>query len=129
MLGIPANLLLQAEKLTLKLDDDQVLRLRKGRVAVGKFTGTGLQKFKGMMVKIFWPPTTWKQEYLQAREAEFANISDQEEAAFAHAFAKDISSRTTRGYRTSSSLMVEDVRILLEHSRSDREEFDETVRT
>ena len=127
MLGIPANLIQQAEKLTQKYNDDQVLRLHNGRIVAGQFKGTGPQKFKGMLVRLFWPPTSWKRKYLDTRQAEFEHISKQEEQAFARALAGAISKRTTRPYKAVSSLMVVDVKALLEDSQADREEFDQTV--
>ena len=127
MLGIPANLIQQAEKFTQKYNDDQVLRLRNGRIVAGQFKGTGPQKFKGMLVKLFWPPTSWKRKYLDTRQAEFEHISKQEEQAFARALAGAISKRTTRPYKAVSSLMVVDVKVLLEDSQAEREEFDQTV--
>ena len=127
MLGIPANLIQQAEQFTQKYKDDQVLRLRNGKIVVGEYKGTGPQKFKGMLVKLFWPPTSWKKKFLEARQAEFKQISKQEEQAFARALTGAISKRTTTPYKSISSLMVVDVKELLESSRAEREEFDQTV--
>lgn len=127
MLGIPANLIQQAEKFTQKCNDNQVLRLRNGRIVAGQFKGTGPQKFKGMLVKLFWPPTSWKRKYLDTSQAKFEHISKQEEQAFARALAGAISKRTTRPYKAVSSLLVVDVKALLENSQTEREEFDQTV--
>ena len=127
MLGIPANLIQQAEQFTQKYNDDQILRLRNGKIVVGEYKGTGPQKFKGMLVKLFWPPTNWKKKFLDARQAEFEQISKQEEQAFARALTGAISKRTTQSYKATSSLMVVDVKALLENSQTEREEFDQTV--
>ncbi|MET4692344.1 hypothetical protein [Endozoicomonas lisbonensis] len=127
MLGIPANLIQQAERFTQKYNDDQVLRLRNGKIVAGEFKGTGSQKFKGMLVKLFWPPTSWKRKFLDARQAKFEEISKQEEQAFARALAGAISKRTTRPYKAVSSLMVVDVKALLKDSQTEREAFDQTI--
>ncbi|AMO54347.1 hypothetical protein GZ77_22500 [Endozoicomonas montiporae] len=126
MLGIPANLIQQAENLTQRHNDDQVLRLRNGKIVVGEFKGTGLQKFKGMLVKLFWPPTSWKKEFLEARQASFEDVSKQEEQAFARALAGAISKRTTKPYTANSSKVV-DIRQLLNESQTDRLRFDRIV--
>ena len=127
MLRIPANIINQAETLTKLLEDDDVLRLRNGRLATGEFKGTKFQRFKGKLVKIFWPPTRWKKNYLKLKQATYDEISQAEKLAFAQALAKSISKRTPKPYDASSS-QVKDVKQLLEHTQEERKQFDATVK-
>ena len=129
MLGIPANLIQQAEKFTQKYDDDeQVLRLHNGKIVAGEFKGTRLQRFFGRLVRLFRLPGNRKEEYLKARQASFEDISKQEQQALASALGKTISKRTPQPYETTSS-KIKDIRALLKNSQADRNKFDRIVAT
>ena len=127
MLRIPANIISQAETLTTLLKDDEVLRLRNGKLATGEFKGTKFQRFKGMLVKIFWPPTNWKKNYLKLKQATYEEVSRAEKEAFAQALATSISKRTPKPHDAGSS-QIRDVKQLLERTQEERNQFDTTVK-
>lgn len=114
------------EQFTSKLtgsDEKQILRLRHGKIQKGAYRGTRKGRFKHWVAKPFL-----SQKAREKRQQYLLTVTDTESRALAKALSSDISKRTPVPYDVDRQVTVQDVKIVLEESRDEREEFSRTVR-
>ena len=114
------------EQFTSKLsssDENQILRLRHGKIRKGAYRGTKKGRFKHWMAKPFL-----SKEAKAKRKEYLLEVTNTESRVLAKALCADISKRTPVPYEVDRQVTVRDVKIVLEESKEDREEFARTVR-
>ena len=120
--GMIQRLVQYTSKLT-GSDENQVLRLRFGKIQKGAYKGTRAGRFKHWLAKPFLSKKekAKRQNYLQ-------EVTETESKALAKALCTDISRRTPVPYEADQKVTVQDVKKILADSKEDRDEFSRTVR-
>ena len=107
-------------------DENEILRLRKGKIERGAFRGTRTQRFKGWLVKNF-RGQKYREAYLKAQAEDFKTINDLESYNLAIALQEDLSKRAPVPYKIEEKVTVKRVKELLEQSAEERKTFHHLV--
>ena len=107
-------------------NENEVLRLRNGKIERGAFKGTKKQRFVGWFVQHF-RGRKYKESYFKARAEDFQRINAEESYELALALQKDLSKRSPEPYDTGQEVTVKRAKELIAESKEDRETFQALV--